>query len=152
MRRMIPDNQWKNVKSNVEALVGGLSTDNASTKKIYCHPISITSADSNTSYRFRVSLMVFSQQATPYTLTTFKEWLDNLYTQVGATIRINVSGIVNNLIANVLYIPSWLFKSSETFYGFGGMVIDGSSAGGPTDSWDMFFSGATFNDGVNAIN
>ena len=39
MRRMIPDNEWKKQVEDLQALLNGYTSDNASTKKMYWHTI-----------------------------------------------------------------------------------------------------------------
>lgn len=120
-----------------------------SVKPIYCHPISLNKSTAH--HRLALTCLIFNNDPTPFTLATFKTWLDDLFSQVGDTIRIMTSGAFNDLDNSKIIILSWLYRAASN-YGLYGI----STAGYVevfTFQWDDFLdSDVTFNDGVNKIN
>lgn len=145
MRRMIPDNQWKNVKSNVEALVGGVSTNEASTKKIYCHPIVLTKSGTPTIYSF---IFLFNQVSAAYTTwDDLKEAFYDIQEAINDTARIGVTGSVYN--GTYLVIASHLdIRSNKQIICYG---IDITTKNGAYINLENV-EGIVIYDGVNAIN
>lgn len=152
MKVMIPSEEWKQQVEDMKSLKEGYSSNVASTKKIYCHPITITS--SNTNYKFRFSCMILNNDSTAFTLTTFKKFIDDLYTSIGTTIRINCSGGAVVISGGKQLILSWLSKYADDGYSLAGFSLDtNDQEAGIVGTWDgIFGSSVTFNDGVNAIN
>lgn len=115
-------------------------------KPIYCHPISIT----NENVKLRLGMLIFTNNSTPFTLSTLKDYIDELYAGVGDTIRIITTGAYTK--DDDVCIASYMGKSSSGYYLSGLKVSDGSS-GSMTMSWNLLFPEFTnLNDGVNKIN
>lgn len=119
-------------------------------KPVYIHPISINDF-SNPTNPLRISMLIFTNDATPFTLATLKQWIDNLYAKVGNTIRIVCSGAVVNSSKTI--IASWFYRTA-TQYGITGVNTDGGmDAIYVKDSFEGLFSpSVVIDDGVNQIN
>lgn len=150
MRRMIPDNEWKKQIEDLQALYNGYTSDDASTKKIYCHPISVkvTRTDNSTLY---FSLLIINNQATAFAdYTAFINELQRIF------------NIDNNAVfpcsggAWYSVNESW-YPSQEIFKDEGNIRLrtirtnDGTSGDFIIDQI-VLFSTIEFKDGVNAIN
>ena len=145
MRRMYSENQLDSI---IKEQVEGGTLENA--KPIYCHPIQITFIDN----KGLITMLIFNNDATPFTASTFIDWLDNLYQEVGDYIRIMTSGAIIGTNSNALCPACYLVRRTSSLpYGVLGVKSDGSA-----DSYDFLdkatfiASCSTFNDGVNKIN
>ena len=136
--------------SEVQSLVEGGTLSNA--KPIYCHPIRIFNTSSENPRKYRLTCLIFNNSPTAFTRQTFKQFLDNLYTQVGTNINIMVCGGYNDG-TNLLVSASYLLVSS-TSYTIVGMDKDCIPNSTGWQSWDTLFPEAqtTLEDGVNKIN
>lgn len=132
--------------ARIEALVEGGTLDNA--KPIYCHPITIQSTGE--SLIFRITMLIFNNDSTPFTRTSFKTWLDNLLTELGTTVRVMISGAYNT--GEKIIIASHLSHESVGYFVNGINVSDGSQdfVGGEYST--LFPSSVGFVDAVNKIN
>ena len=140
---------WLN---EIAKYAGGNSTDDASTKKIYCHPIQIGHVDS-TPY-FIMTCLIFNNDPTPFTLGSFKTWLDNIVLLSGESAVVMASGYYKSTDAEITSM-SYIYKSKTTGnYGIAGGKYNTSTLQSVSNaSFDAVFpSGTTLNDGVNAIN
>ena len=150
MKRMWSKNELKNIADDrVQALVEGGALDNA--KPIYCHPLDIRA--NNTLNTIVMTCLIFNNDPTPFTLSSFKEFLDNLYSQVG-NVRIMASGGIHDKTANKTIINSFFYRATVS-YGFLGInIADGSQYDYEKnlDAWNYMFADATITDGVNKIN
>ena len=133
-------------EDDVKALIEGGTLENA--KPIYCHPISLTN---ETTKYFRITCLIFTNDATPFTRTTFKTRIDNLYAQVQDNIRILASGGYYSSGDSQLLINSWLFFNGNS-YGVAGVLTDGTVKALSGSYDELFPSTLTFTDGVNKIN
>ena len=131
------------VEGIVEDLVEGGTLDNA--KPIYCHPVSFT----NETAKFRMTALIFNNDPTPFTITSFKEWIDNLYQQIQDNIRIMITGGYKH--GSLIMITSWLFYNG-TNYGIAGLSTTGEVDVYSSSYNSLFPEGTTFTDGVNKIN
>ena len=167
MRRMFSEEQLKKIvkdflASNEDFEFGGdvdidgdLSVsgaingeENPSVKPIYCHPIVITYS----SPQIRVTCLIFNNDPTPFTLSTFKDWIDDLYTKIGDTIRIMMSGAYYLSGDNHVLIASYFFKG-VTNYGISGLIETGASESVSNINFNSVFpADCSFTDGVNKIN
>ena len=124
---------------------------NPSVKPIYCHPVTIRS--SNDKYAMTFTMLIFNNSATAFSLSSFKTWMDNLYSQIGS-VRLMTSGGFYVVASQKVIINAYLYKGS-TAYGVYGVDI---SNGQPIDISEADFDdlitagGTTFNDDVNKIN
>lgn len=76
------------IQVQAKELIESGEVDNA--KPIYCHPIQLVSNVVGKWYR--LTFLVFNNDSTPFTYDTFKQWLFNLYAEIGETISIVSSG------------------------------------------------------------
>lgn len=119
-------------------------------KPIYIHPITII--DANNDYNIRITMLIFNNNATPFTLSSFINYIDALYSVVGDNIRIMISGAVKDIANNSTIIASFLFKNPTT-YGFSGLTVNGNALNlSKVDLNDFFGESVSFTDGVNKIN
>jgi hypothetical protein len=122
------------------------SIENA--KPIYFHPISIQSAND----KYRLSCVILNNSPTPFTMDTFKAFVDSLYAGVGNDARVIVSGGYYDSERG-LYLCSVLFTNG-TGYGLAGIDSNGDIT--PLFSyvtWAAIFKGTpSIYDGVNKIN
>ena len=142
-------NELKNIASQqAKELVEAGQTDNA--KPIECHPITIR-YDAG---KLILTALIFNNSKTPFTLSSFKQWLDNITEAMesGAS-RIMVSGAFEN--NEKLVVASYLYKiKASGNYGILGQASDNSGVSyAQSTTWeDIFPEGTQFYDGVNKIN
>ena len=151
MRRMYSENQLEKLAdSRVEALVEGGTLDNA--KPIYCHPLTIRYDDG----KLILTCLIFNNDATPFTMDTFKQWVDSTANIVsGGILRVMVSGAFLNTDTNKLVIASYFYKINSTGnYGLFGQNTDTSGVGYMQSATfgDLFPVSTALYDGVNKIN
>ena len=151
MRRMFSLKQLQEIAdARVEALVEGGTISNA--KPIYCHPISLTRSGDNG--HMRLTMLIFNNTATAFTLTTFKEWLETLQSQIDS-VRIMVSGGVQDLV-NSKYIISASYIACYEYndqieYNIAG-IYDNGNYQEIYGSWNDVFHDVSLTDNVNKIN
>lgn len=117
--------------------------ENPSVKPIYCHPLMIY----NQYHKYCVCCFVFNNDSTPFTLESFKTWFADLYTAVGATIRVLLTGGYKSILAVSL------LGYNGTNYFIIGKGADGEIVSLQSSSLDFFDDATTtFTDGVNKIN
>ena len=105
----------------VEEMIESGELDNA--KPIYCHPITLLDNDQ----KVRITCLIFNNSSTAFTIDTFLDWIDALYTQVGAQIRIMASGAYT--ASSNFLIASYLGKvNATTYYLLGVRASDGTSS------------------------
>lgn len=122
--------------------------ENPSVKPIYIHPITLVNGNGGT--YMRATVLLFNNDPTPLTKYTFIDFIDNLYTQVGETIRIMSSGTI--LDNDNVYILSYFGKSTNGYY-FAGNNINGAISQTITFNTEQLLNRITdFFDGVNKIN
>ena len=131
-------------KSAVADAVSGQGVDNA--KPIYCHPISLVSAGFT-----RLTLFVFNNDETPFTKTTFLNWLDALYTSVGSQTRVLISGAFPDTLNNVC-IASYMGKFDGTTYYLLGVKLSGEAYSQSYTREEIETLIYALYDGVNKIN
>lgn len=151
MKRMVDDKEFNGVLDKLE---NGFSGDNASTKKIYCHPIQINSKiNSNGSVKYRLTALIFNNSSTPFTLSSFKTFIDDLKTATEGSGTLMMSGAVVN-IDNKVIIVSRMYKSSANLYLISGLDTTGEIQSYNSADFNALLPSATtvFIDGVNAIN
>ena len=141
-----------NVRTSAEYWLKRLATGEGagSTKKIYCHPISLVNSAVSAEYKMALTMLIFNNDETPFTTTTLKKFIDDLYTTVGDTIRIMINGCVASASTGTV-ITSYLYKSSASTYGIVG-INTSSTFVSYNIVWDDFVQGAYIYDGVNPIN
>lgn len=120
-------------------------------KPIYCHPISISVSSP---HQLRLTCLIFNNDPTPFTLTSLKEWFDNLVATTEQRAVLMVSGGVSTSISNKPLIASSLDKTLANNYAIIGIDVDGSITYFSNADWDVLFPPAdsTLVDGVNRIN
>lgn len=120
-------------------------------KKIYCHPITISNS-TNVNIISKMTCLIFNNDPTPFTKTTFRTYLDNLYNQIGDTVRIMTSGAFTDS-NNKISIACYLAKTSSA-YTLVGFAVDGTFSSFRDFSTEQDFEDfiVGFNDGVNVIN
>ena len=117
-------------------------------KPVYCHPVSIRKDTIN----LAVTMLIFTNDANPFTLTTFKNWVDSLVVSVGDNLRVMTSGSFKS--SNKIVIGCYFYKLTNGYYGLSGQCADGTgfeSLASLTFA-DIFPSDCIFTDGVNKIN
>lgn len=134
-------------KSTIE----GGTLDNA--KPVYCHPLQLTRISGTT--QFAITCLIFNNDPTPFTLSTLKEWLDNVYLLSGESVILMASGYYKN-DSDEITSMSYIYKSKVTLnYGVAGgqynsLVIHSVASLNFNDIFDS--DNTTFVDGVNKIN
>ena len=151
-RRMWTDRQIRymadqSAKTRIEA---GL-TENA--KPIYCHPIHINnSGDSQNNCH--LTALIFNNDPTPFTKTTFKKWIDDLYASLpeGDEVQLLMSGGIFTSNKSKIIVASYLFMNG-TNYGVAGVDVTGVLDAIYTSSLDGVFGASwSIKDSVNKIN
>lgn len=89
---------------------------------LYCHPIQIERVEDNVQTA-ELTMLIFNNSPTQFTKTTFLDWLDNLFSTVGSTIRIMASGGWKS--NNSLLVASYIGKYSADSYYLMGMTTSG---------------------------
>ena len=118
-------------------------------KPIYCHPISIINPTNENAAR--ITCLIFNNDATPFTFSTFVDWIDDLYSQIGDTIRIMASG--SHVENNNVMISSYLGKSASGYYLASCFAASGIYQVTNFPTKQAFIERfSQFNDGVNRIN
>ena len=150
MKRML-EKKYLASKQQIQSLLDGYSSDVASTKKIYCHPIKLYGSEGN--YIFRLSCLIFDNNKEAYTFDTFKTFVDDLKTKTEGRGAIIMNGTYFN--GSTVTITSYFQKDVSNQYmlvgnnASSGAVVNISSA----NILDIFPTDKTaFYDGVNAIN
>ena len=151
MKRMWSKNELLRLSdAEIRALIEGGEIENA--KPVYIHPIKIYNGVGDTK-KFMITLLIFNNDPTPFTLTTLEQYFLDLYTEVGGLLTFLASGFYNDGI-NVIQSASYLYCNGENKFGVDGANVGASDYASTGDSaWsDLFASGTTFTDGVNKIN
>ena len=149
MRRMWSKNQLENkIKQGAEEVIESGLVENA--KPIYFHPIYIAITDAVNSRYFRISGAILNNDATPFTLTSFKEWIDKLDVDTEGAGQFNCSGAVTE--SGVTLIISHLKKLNNVYYITGINASTGANANLQNVNFNTLFADATLTDGVNKIN
>ena len=147
MKRMIDEKLINEINSK---LTDGFSGDNASTKKIYYHPVS--SFGTTAGHEYAISMSILNNDPTPFTDVTFIAWLKNLIDTIENNVAvINISGGYESC-TSCAYM--YCNKSGGTYNAiFIGFDKDGNYTQLATILVDNIFNySAAFRDGVNAIN
>ena len=116
-------------------------------KDIYCHPIYMRNAD-NTS---RVTFQVFNNSATPFTLTTFKNYVISISGQTGGA-RVPASGGVKVSASKTAIVAMLYLGSSEGQPEWSGVYADGTEATVYTTWSDIESAFTSFTDTVYKLN
>ena len=127
-----------------EDIEGG-TIDNA--KPIYVHPINLN----NSTTREKVGCLIFNNDPTPFTSTTFKQYIKALSIAVGGTCRIIATGGVFREVQEGLNIP---VPTCYIFSTDGGTTQLALGGAGTIENFDAFIDSAdvVLYDGVNKIN
>ena len=122
------------------------------TKPIYCHPVEIRNDNAN--YTFCITMLIFTNNSTRFTLQTFKQWLDTLYAQTEGSVRVMASGGALDKATEKIITTSFLYCGSSTYGLYGLNVATGERVDFEIAkaNWDLMFSSASLTDGVNKIN
>ena len=121
-----------------------------SAKKIYCHPISIRDSGVETN-KCRITALIFNNDPTPFTWTSFKKWIDDLQESTEGKGRLMISGGYASTTMTI--ICSYFVKTNTNYYYVVGLGTDGTNASFGGTTWETAFpSTFVFEDGVNAIN
>ena len=132
----------------VSGAINGVS--NPSVKPIYCHPIHIV--DTEGEVIKRLTCLIFNNNSTPFTLTSFKDFLDELNTATSGNGRLMCSGAFKD--GTNICIVSYILKGQTGLYSISGLNTVGSTFGIADLSFDVIFPSATTTlyDGINKIN
>lgn len=141
MKRMYDDKIIKQYKGSIDDLLGGYSSDEASTKKIYCHPVVLVHSS------YRIACLIFDNNPTAYTWTTFKEKVTSIATAISDTARVVMTGSFfqggDLVVAQSMDVST---LGVMTLFGF-------KPSDGTTGTLDIqTVEPSYFFDGVNAIN
>ena len=150
MKRMHTDREIRSMADeSAKIRIEAGQTENA--KPIYCHPISLVSKADFTKV-YRLTALIFNNSATPFTLATFKAFLDDLYSELGETCRILMSGCYKRADSSII-IASYL-SVTENDYALIGLTSSGNiNSETNSDFYELFPEAYTnFYDGVNKIN
>ena len=135
-------------KDDVEDIIESGLVENA--KPIYCHPITI---NYETSPKYiRITCLIFNNDPTPFTINSFKKWIDDVAEATENTARLMISGGVTYDTTSV--IVSYLYKSASNNYIIGGLsrTTGENDYVSDADFNNLFPTGNLFIDGVNKIN
>ena len=102
MKRMWSKGQVKNLSK--EVIESGL-VENA--KPIYCHPLDINFTSGS-----RVGCLIFNNDPTPFTSSTFADYIEELYAKIGSIIRIITTGVL--VISNTIYPATILARRDSS--------------------------------------
>lgn len=151
MKRMWTERDIRSKASNeAKKLIELGQTSNA--KPIYCHPVTLADNSVGSSQTSKIGCLIFNNDATPFTLATFIDYLDELYTQVGGTIRIITTGGFTDSSNNVA-IAAYMGKVSPTSYYLSGLKNNGAGEVYMTFTKEQLTAYINyFYDGVNKIN
>ena len=140
------DDEW--VYNSEDKSILPINEPNASFKPIYCHPVQIGVKDSER--EFVIGMLIFNNDATPFTFETLNQWINSLFTQVGKNVRIIITGYI--VVNNVVYPTCYLYFSG-TQYGIvtSPSVISNISITLTKTLWEAL-TPQQFIDGVNKIN
>ena len=129
--------------------------ENPSVKPIYCHPITFTHNDANSKQVATCTCLIFNNSATAFTKTTFISWIRELFSTIGGTIRIMLSGAYYDELNEKQAISAYMGISqfSQKIY-ITGNYVDGSGEYNMSFATDNDFSNylSSFADAVNKIN
>ena len=151
MKRMWTDREVRSMadesaKIRIEA---GL-TENA--KPIYCHPVTLADNSVGSSQSSKLGCLIFNNSPTPFTLATFIDYIDELYTKVGGTVRIITTGGFTDNNNNVA-IAAYIGKVGSNSYYLSGLKNTGEGEVYMTFSKEQLLAYINyFYDGVNKIN
>ena len=124
---------------------GGKSTDDASTKKIYYHPIVFSNTTSE-QYQFTLSFIIIDNNPTAYTATT-------AIAKIADFTRITpLCGCVMTIPANKKVVPAYAAKDGTTHRIVGVNIDDNTISTGLVLETVLQQLGTSFADDVNAIN
>lgn len=136
---------------NSEDKSGNLIDD---VKPIYIHPISIIKRSG--SGKYNLGFIILNNDSTPFTFDTFKQFIDNLFTQIGGVVRMLCTGYYNNGLEgedNKQGAVSVLAKINNTNFQIILGGADNPSTFHASTSWGgILGSPDEFTDGVNKIN
>ena len=126
----------------------GQSTDDASTKKIYYHPITAYTSDTSVNYQFVFSFIIVDNSPTAYTRDAFISKIAD-FTRVSP-----VCGCILITATNKKVIPGYAYLSGTSHRVFGinindNIIFDDASV---TLEGLLMQTGVHVADGVNAIN
>lgn len=125
-------------------------------KPIYCHPIWIA-WDNETHTEFgNISCLIFNNTSTPFTLSTFKTYIDNLRRTSGEDVRIVASGgfvtASGQYSDGKITIANTLYEISQNYLQLQGVSVDSARTNIIT-LWATIADNVTnFTDGVNKLN
>ena len=126
----------------------GKSTDDASTKKIYCHPITLRD-DGTGTIRCRITCLIFNNDETAFTKDSLKTFIDALYV-INNSAKIMFSGAYYN--GTTTCITSYVNRGAST-YNIVGLTPDGAIGTISYSTFESLFPASILlDDGVNAIN
>ena len=152
MRRMFSLEQLKGIAdSRVKSLVEGGTLENA--KPIYFHPISIIKRTGDIQYN--LGFTILNNTPTAFTFTTFKQFIDNLYTQIGGVVRMICTGYYDNGDSDDRKSGAVSVLAKVTESNIQLLLGDRNSNSNyiSVSTWaDLFGEPAEFTDGVNKIN
>ena len=123
--------------------------ENPSVKPIYCHPIQIERVEDNIQTA-ELTMLIFNNSATAFTKTTFLNWLDDLFSTVGSTIRIMASGGWKS--SGALMVASYIGKYGANNYYLMGIASSGNASIETLTREEMEEFITSLTDGVNKIN
>ena len=138
------------IGDSVSVIDNAYSVENA--KPIYCHPIKIANSDSETK-KFRLTMLIFNNDPTPFTLATFKSFIDELSAETEGAGSILCSGGYYDGTKGV--VASYIQKALAGSYYLVGMnaTLTANTNIGSLDFDDIFPPASTdLVDGVNKIN
>ena len=150
MKRMWSKNELKDqADARVKALVEGGTLENA--KPIYCHPITIQC--NGETIKCRLTCLIFNNDSTPFTLDSFKAYVDALYASVSDTIRIMMSGAYNVVGTKIIIASHFSRGAPDSSYSINGLKETSGSLDNYNNVFNVVFpEGTTLTDGVNKIN
>lgn len=133
--------------TNVSVTSDAYSVANA--KPIYCHPI-ILRDDGTGTIRVRLTGLIFNNDSTAFTKSSFYQWLKDLMV-INPSAKILINGVyfdgTNSVITSYLNYNTSTLKTNIV-----GLLADGSIGTKTDDFENIFPASIIFEDGVNKIN
>lgn len=124
--------------------------NDGSIKKIYCHPVYLYRDE--TAYGMDLTFLIFTNDSTPFTLATFKTWIDENLPSEGTLLCAGYYRKGTTIIVSTSFVYKAISDSTTT-YGICGCNGEATRVTLSSTSFaDIFNNNVRLIDNVNAIN
>lgn len=152
MRKMFSENQIKKMAGDVAvSVIESGEVENA--KPIYCHPVTWGDKVTGT-FAFQVTMLIFNNDPTPFTYTSFVEWVKKLSKDNNIPARIMATGYYKDTPNSYIYPVSYLYvdERDETSPKVYQLIVSASQVENIVFDVNLASQPYQFSDGVNKIN